>query len=1008
MSHNGLQVLVLGELTLIADGRPFEIPGSRKTRALLGYLLLQQRSVTREHLCELLWPHPDNPRAALRWSLTKLRPALMEMTHHLVTDRNSVQITGFDDRVDLCRVDRLLKSPLDKIPTPDLLAAAGLFHGELLEGLEIPDCHRFNEWLIARSEAARRSRRRILETLTARFSDQPEEALVHARTRVSLDPLDEAAHIDVVRLLSALGRVDEAHRQVDRCREILEMELGISPGSLLSEALHDKKKSRAGDPIKVAPVVQVQPTRAADSGLFGRADECVQLETFLSSEHPSRILLFEGEPGIGKSRLLAEMKRRAEVRQTLVLIGRSWEVEVIRPLGAWIDLLSGLPLDLVPAELRADLGPIMPSLGEPRIHSGEWEPLVAAVKSLLQSFLESGRDPVLVFDDLHWIDHASAELLNVLCRGQDGPPFKLAGACRPGEFADNDAARSLVRGWNRAGHLERIPLKPLPDRDAAALARAFSDTADVETLVASCGGNPLYLIESVREGPNKEAGLVSSLIADRLAVLDEPTVAIARWAAVMSRSFPAARMADLASQSLPDFLARVETLERHGILRPHGDEWDFAHDLLRRATLADLSGPRRKLMHRRVAHTMAAEPDPDGALAGEVAFHAGRGGEPELAARAAVTSGDRGLSLAAFEDAWLIADRGLAEVPGIPTPTSLELHVELLRVQVLARRGRQQGDRIIEELLQLAQGAKTSGLHAVERTARWLLSVVTEEAGDFDSARKHSLDAEKASRTADPQTRLRALANTARCLVQLEREPLRAGELLGEAQDFSETLGTPVLDIPWGLGLLRAMEGRSEEARAAFEQGAAMAHTEKNHWARFECLSRLSMLDLQAGDLAGIEGRDPLLREVAGQLGEGSEHALAGVLLALARKQGGSPESNLDQALDDLRAADSKGLLAYALNEAGRLELADGQAAAAARCADEAAKAADEVGRHHQLDRAMLLRGRAALLEGDQEATESCLHWLDTRLEILSPEMAIHEDLVRLREDITKQKERPE
>ena len=60
MSVKGLQIQVLGELVVLVDGRPVEVPGSRKTRALLAYLLLQDRPVTREHLCELLWPHPDH------------------------------------------------------------------------------------------------------------------------------------------------------------------------------------------------------------------------------------------------------------------------------------------------------------------------------------------------------------------------------------------------------------------------------------------------------------------------------------------------------------------------------------------------------------------------------------------------------------------------------------------------------------------------------------------------------------------------------------------------------------------------------------------------------------------------------------------------------------------------------------------------------------------------------------------------------------------------------------
>src|SRR5690349_20912281 len=71
-----LEVRVLGELAVLSQGRPVELPASRKTRALLAYLVLTGRSHLRTTLCELLWPGPDDPRAALRWSLSKLRAAL--------------------------------------------------------------------------------------------------------------------------------------------------------------------------------------------------------------------------------------------------------------------------------------------------------------------------------------------------------------------------------------------------------------------------------------------------------------------------------------------------------------------------------------------------------------------------------------------------------------------------------------------------------------------------------------------------------------------------------------------------------------------------------------------------------------------------------------------------------------------------------------------------------------------------------------------------------------------
>ena len=97
-----LSLRVLGELTVERDGRRAELPPSKKTRALLGYLLVEPREHTREDLCALFWDGPDDPRGALRWSLSRLRPLLEGPSGaSLVADRDRVQLEPGDARVDL-------------------------------------------------------------------------------------------------------------------------------------------------------------------------------------------------------------------------------------------------------------------------------------------------------------------------------------------------------------------------------------------------------------------------------------------------------------------------------------------------------------------------------------------------------------------------------------------------------------------------------------------------------------------------------------------------------------------------------------------------------------------------------------------------------------------------------------------------------------------------------------------------------------------------------------------
>ena len=106
-SSPSLAVNLLGGLEIRADGRRLELPASRKTRALLGYLILIGSPQRRDRLCELFWEVPDDPRGALRWSLTKLRPLLnRDGVERLTADRERVEVVSDDLNLDLRRRPR--------------------------------------------------------------------------------------------------------------------------------------------------------------------------------------------------------------------------------------------------------------------------------------------------------------------------------------------------------------------------------------------------------------------------------------------------------------------------------------------------------------------------------------------------------------------------------------------------------------------------------------------------------------------------------------------------------------------------------------------------------------------------------------------------------------------------------------------------------------------------------------------------------------------------------------
>src|SRR6185369_10626649 len=236
MKWSRLRIELLGEPRVFHDGKVVPLPASKKTRALLAYLVATGREHTRQRLCSLLWDGPDDPRAQLRWSLWKLRDFLdSDRTRRLVATREHVGFHVHGTEVDLHSVRTALAGGVAAAPTASLAEAAALFRGDLLEGLDLASCLHFDAWCIAERESFRQLRVSVLATLVERLAAQPAEALRYARAWVAVDPLTEAAHVEVVRLLAELAMPREALQQYETCARILASELNTRPSRRLQQ-----------------------------------------------------------------------------------------------------------------------------------------------------------------------------------------------------------------------------------------------------------------------------------------------------------------------------------------------------------------------------------------------------------------------------------------------------------------------------------------------------------------------------------------------------------------------------------------------------------------------------------------------------------------------------------------------------------------------------------------------------------------------------------------------------
>ena len=252
---DALHIRVLGTLEVSRGGNRAVLPRSRKTRALLAYLALARREHARDRLCRLLWPDVDDPRGALRWSLSRLRPVLSGSGRDALTStRDAVLLEGRDVDVDAAQLRRLVGADPRGGDTDALEAAAALFRGDPLEGLDLPDAPDYQAWCVAQREELRRAPLAILDALVERHRRAPERAVPFAERRVALDRDDEGAHVRLVEALAAAGRGREADAHVRTHRRWLD-----GRGQRLGPAL-----ARAWAAVGAQPAAAPEPASGAE------------------------------------------------------------------------------------------------------------------------------------------------------------------------------------------------------------------------------------------------------------------------------------------------------------------------------------------------------------------------------------------------------------------------------------------------------------------------------------------------------------------------------------------------------------------------------------------------------------------------------------------------------------------------------------------------------------------------------------------------------------------------
>jgi DNA-binding SARP family transcriptional activator/TolB-like protein len=203
-----LSFRLLGTLQLCRGGEPLKLPASRKVRALLGYLVLASRPVTRSQICELLWDVPNDPRGELRWCLSKIRSLVDEKGRkRVIADGHSVRLDLGDCVVDTLEVTHAPEHGIQKLGVERQRELARHFQGELLEGLEIARSPMFDAWITAERRRFRGIQAVLLENLARALPH--EAAAPYLDEWLRLSPFDRHAHELLLGSLARQGRVAE-------------------------------------------------------------------------------------------------------------------------------------------------------------------------------------------------------------------------------------------------------------------------------------------------------------------------------------------------------------------------------------------------------------------------------------------------------------------------------------------------------------------------------------------------------------------------------------------------------------------------------------------------------------------------------------------------------------------------------------------------------------------------------------------------------------------------------
>ncbi|MBI3977827.1 MAG: AAA family ATPase [Chloroflexi bacterium] len=638
------------------------------------------------------------------------------------------------------------------------------------------------------------------------------------------------------------------------------------------------------------------PTPTPWPPLVGRSAEWTALTSaYASIGDDGHLVILEGEAGIGKTRLAEAFAADAQAGGAVAITARCYEGETSLALGPFIvglrarlraafgrpdgpSRLEQVPLDWLSetARLLPELAGLRPDLppAPPLVSPGAQTRFFEGISQVLLAVSEGTAPGVLFVDDLHWADAASLDLLTYLVRRLHGRPLCILATWRSELVPAGHRLRTLLSDAQRARMATVLSLPRLSESAVAELVQSVapatpsSSARQAEQAVAGeltkrlyqeTEGLPFFLVEyltamardtqAVGRADWSLPGGVRDLLRARLAAVGQTASQLLSAAAVIGRSFDFDTLREASGRSEEETVAALEELIGQGLVHEvRGMEsgqaltYDFGHEKLRALAYDETSLARRRLLHRRVAESLAGRTRGQrqiGVLAGQIAHHYQLAGQTAQAADYFKLAGEHARTLFANAEALAHFRAALA----LGHADTAALHQAIGDVQTLL--GEYAGAVASYETAAALGDSDT--LAAVKHK----LSLVHHRRGAWDLAESHFQAAtaalgetgrpgERAGLYADWSLTVHHRGQTGRAR-DLARQALALAEAAGETRALARAHNI--------LGLLAGSQNDLAEACRHLERSLALVETLSDPSLRVAVLNNLALARRAGGDV---------------------------------------------------------------------------------------------------------------------------------------------------------------